>query len=106
MNGLEACLERGADVIVNTDADNQYAAEDLPRLLEPIQRDRADIVIGARPIDSRPGAVTSPSDSRLSDIGAVPADGRIEQVKVTTPSGSNTVEILPIKPNSVNKLLI
>ena len=39
---------------------------------------------GARPIDPRPGVVTSPSDSRLSDIGAVPADGRIEQVKGET----------------------
>ena len=39
---------------------------------------------GARPIDTRPGVVTSPSDSRLSDIGAVPPDGRIEQVKGRT----------------------
>ena len=39
---------------------------------------------GARPIDSRPGVVTSPSDSRLSHIGAIPADGCIEQVKGET----------------------
>ncbi len=50
MAGLEACLERGADVIVNTDADNQYNADDIPSLVEPILADRADMVIGERPI--------------------------------------------------------
>ncbi len=52
MTGLEACLQRGADIIVNTDADNQYNAADIPRLIEPILEGRAEIVIGARPIDS------------------------------------------------------
>ena len=46
--GLEASLKAGADVIVNTDADNQYRAEDIPRLLEPILAQRADIVVGDR----------------------------------------------------------
>ncbi len=50
MNGLQACLEHGADVIVNTDADNQYNADDIPLLTKPILEGRADIVIGARPI--------------------------------------------------------
>lgn len=50
MAGLSACLELGADVIVNTDADNQYNSEDIPKLTEPIISGRADIVIGARPI--------------------------------------------------------
>ena len=50
MTGLNACLERGADVIVNTDADNQYCAQDIPALTEPILGHRADMVIGARPI--------------------------------------------------------
>ena len=50
MNGLQACLEHGADVIVNTDADNQYNADDIPQLTKPILDGRADIVIGARPI--------------------------------------------------------
>lgn len=50
MNGLQACLEHGADVIVNTDADNQYNADDIPLLTRPILEGRADIVIGARPI--------------------------------------------------------
>ncbi len=50
MLGLDACLRLGADVIVNTDADNQYDARDIPALVEPILKGRADIVIGARPI--------------------------------------------------------
>lgn len=50
MTGLDACLERGADVIVNTDADNQYQAADIPALTIPILEGRADMVIGARPI--------------------------------------------------------
>jgi glycosyltransferase involved in cell wall biosynthesis len=50
MAGLEASLRAGADIIVNTDADNQYCADDIPRLIEPIVAGRAAIVIGARPI--------------------------------------------------------
>ncbi|MGI0490007.1 glycosyltransferase family 2 protein [Pantanalinema rosaneae CENA516] len=50
MAGLEACLKAGADIIVNTDADNQYCAADIPKLIEPILRGEAEIVIGARPI--------------------------------------------------------
>lgn len=48
--GLDACLALGADVIVNTDADNQYQASDIPRLTKPILSGDADMVIGARPI--------------------------------------------------------
>lgn len=51
MTGLDACLRMGADVIVNTDADNQYQAADIPLLTAPIVEGRADMVIGARPID-------------------------------------------------------
>ena len=51
MTGLDACLRRGADVIVNTDADNQYEASDIPLLTSPILAGEADMVIGARPID-------------------------------------------------------
>ncbi len=50
MLGINACLERGADIIVNTDADNQYNAGDIPALIQPILEHRADLVIGARPI--------------------------------------------------------
>jgi len=52
MTGIEAALARGADVIVNTDADNQYRGEDIPRLVEPIVQRRADLVVGERPIQS------------------------------------------------------
>lgn len=51
MAGLDACLRNGADIIVNTDADNQYCAGDIPKLIRPILDKRADIVIGERPID-------------------------------------------------------
>lgn len=50
MTGLDACLRLGADVIVNTDADNQYEANDIPLLVGPILVGQADMVIGARPI--------------------------------------------------------
>jgi len=50
MAGLGACLQKGADVIVNTDADNQYFAGDIVNLTTPILEGRAQIVIGARPI--------------------------------------------------------
>jgi len=50
MAGLRASLEAGADVIVNTDADNQYCAADIPALVAPILEGKADIVIGSRPI--------------------------------------------------------
>ena len=50
--GLDACIKLGADVIVNTDADNQYAAADIPSLVAPVLAGKADIVIGARPIEN------------------------------------------------------
>lgn len=50
MTGMDACLHLGADVIVNTDADNQYNAADIPALTAPILEGRADIVVGARPV--------------------------------------------------------
>jgi glycosyltransferase involved in cell wall biosynthesis len=46
--GLDACLKLGADIIVNTDGDNQYAGSDIPRLIRPILEGCADIVIGDR----------------------------------------------------------
>lgn len=51
MIGLDRCLTLGADVIVNTDADNQYQADDIPKLVQPILAGKADYVIGARPIE-------------------------------------------------------
>lgn len=46
--GLESCLRLGADIIVNTDGDNQYPGDQIPKLIEPILQGRADIVIGDR----------------------------------------------------------
>ena len=51
MAGLDGCLRNGADIIVNTDADNQYCGEDIQKLIDPILSGEADYVIGARPID-------------------------------------------------------
>ena len=51
MAGLDACLHLGADIIVNTDADNQYCGADIENLVRPILENKADIVIGERPID-------------------------------------------------------
>jgi glycosyltransferase involved in cell wall biosynthesis len=48
--GMDASLKLGADVIVNTDADNQYSATDIPRLVEPILEGRADMVVGDRQV--------------------------------------------------------
>ena len=48
--GIDACLKRGADFIVNTDADNQYAGADIPKLLAPLLTGDADVAIGDRQI--------------------------------------------------------
>jgi glycosyltransferase involved in cell wall biosynthesis len=48
--GLDACIKHGADVIVNTDADNQYDARDIPLLTMPILEKKSDLVVGVRPI--------------------------------------------------------
>lgn len=50
MAGIQACVEHGADIIVNTDADNQYFAGDIIKLVQPILDGKAEIVIGERPI--------------------------------------------------------
>lgn len=47
-NGLNTCLKLGADIIVNTDGDNQYPGQEIPRLIEPILNGQADMVIGDR----------------------------------------------------------
>ncbi|MCM1496837.1 MAG: glycosyltransferase family 2 protein [Clostridium sp.] len=68
MAGLDACLRAGADIIVNTDADNQYVGEDIEKLVQPILEGRADIVIGERPIDDTEHF--SPLKKRLQHIGS------------------------------------
>ena len=54
MMGIQRALAEGADIIVNTDADNQYCADDIEKLVKPILEKQADIVIGARPIKDIP----------------------------------------------------
>lgn len=51
MAGLDACLRLGADIIVNTDADNQYSGADVATIVKPILDGKYDIVVGSRPID-------------------------------------------------------
>lgn len=68
MAGLDAALRLGADIIVNTDADNQYCAEDIPQLIAPILRGQADIVIGDRQVDQV--AEFSTIKKKLQKIGS------------------------------------
>ena len=66
--GLDACLKLGADVIVNTDADNQYSALDIPALTVPILAGKADMVVGDRETDSIEHF--SPLKKRLQKLGS------------------------------------
>ncbi len=66
--GLDACLREGADIIVNTDADNQYCGEDIEKLVRPIIEGKAEIVIGERPIDDTPDF--SPIKKKLQHLGS------------------------------------
>ena len=50
MAGIDACLRLGADIIVNTDADNQYAGADIEKLVRPLLEGKATMVIGNRQI--------------------------------------------------------
>lgn len=68
MAGIDACLRAGADIIVNTDADNQYNGADIEKLVRPILEERADIVIGERPIDATEHF--SPLKKKLQHIGS------------------------------------
>ena len=68
MAGLDACLRNGADIIVNTDADNQYCGDDIEKLVRPILDRKADIVIGERPIDQT--AHFSPMKKKLQHFGS------------------------------------
>ncbi|MET0580124.1 MAG: glycosyltransferase family 2 protein [Ilumatobacteraceae bacterium] len=52
LTGLDGALRRGADVIVNTDADNQYGASSIPALVAPVLSGQAQMVVGERPIES------------------------------------------------------
>lgn len=66
--GLEASVAAGADIIVNTDADNQYYAADIPALIAPVLNGDADIAVGARPIEQT--AHFSPTKKLLQKLGS------------------------------------
>src|ERR671924_577997 len=66
--GLDASLKLGADVIVNTDADNQYYGPDIPKLVAPILEGRADMVVGDRETDKIEHF--SPLKKRLQKAGS------------------------------------
>ena len=68
MAGIDACLRNGADIIVNTDADNQYNADDIEKLVQPILRGEAGMVIGERPIDDTEHF--SPLKKKLQHLGS------------------------------------
>ena len=68
MAGLDACLRNGADIIVNTDADNQYCGADIEKLVRPILEGKAEMVIGERPIDQTEHF--SPLKKRLQHFGS------------------------------------
>ena len=68
MAGLDACLRSGADIIVNTDADNQYCGADIEKLVRPILDGKAEVVIGERPIDDTEHF--SPLKKKLQHIGS------------------------------------
>nr|BAG55469.1 putative glycosyl transferase [uncultured bacterium] len=67
-NGIDTCLRLGADIIVNTDADNQYPGRYIPDLVTPILDNRADMVIGNRQIDQI--AHFSPAKRALQKLGS------------------------------------
>ncbi len=66
--GLDACLRHGADIVVNTDGDNQYAGSDIPKLIAPIIEGSADVVVG----DRQTGEIShfSPNKKRLQKLGS------------------------------------
>src|SRR4051794_1273347 len=66
--GLDACLKLGADVVVNTDADNQYFGGDIPKLVAPIVAGQADMVVGDRQTDTIEHF--SPLKKRLQRLGS------------------------------------
>lgn len=68
MAGIDACLRNDADIIVNTDADNQYCGADIEKLVRPILEKKADVVIGERPIDATEHF--SPLKKKLQHFGS------------------------------------
>ena len=70
--GVDAGLKLGADVIVNTDADNQYDGRDIPKLVAPILRGEADMVVGDRQVDEERAPIHQ-RDAQLAEAAVRPA---------------------------------
>jgi len=68
MTGIDACLKLGADIIVNTDGDNQYKGKYIAELIKPILEGKADMVIGDRQVDNVPHF--SPLKKKLQKLGS------------------------------------
>ncbi len=68
MAGIDASLRLGADIIVNTDGDNQYQGNDIPKLITPILENKAEVVVGDRQTDTIQHF--SPSKKKLQKIGS------------------------------------
>jgi len=66
--GLDACIRLGADIIVNTDADNQYEAQDIPKLIQPILQGNAELVIGDRGVATE--EAFTPLKRKLQTLGS------------------------------------
>lgn len=83
--GMDACLRLGADIIVNTDGDNQYKGEDIPKLIEPLLKQEADMVVGDRQTDEIPHF--SPVKKKMQKIGSFVVRQLSETSTLDTVSG-------------------
>ena len=94
MAGLDAALAIGADVVVNTDADNQYVGADVARLTKPIVNREADMVVGARPIGDTP---TSPGSRRHCSVWVARSSGAsATRTSKTRPADSEPSRAKPL----------
>ncbi|WP_243077598.1 glycosyltransferase family 2 protein [Pantoea sp. MQR6] len=89
MTGIENCLKQGADVIINTDADNQYDASNIPDLVKPILKKKSEMVIGARPISTIEHF--SPAKKFLQKLGSWVVRGASKTNIPDAPSGFRAI---------------
>lgn len=89
MAGIDACLRLGADIIVNTDADNQYRGQDIPKLIGPVLNKEADVVVGDRQVMSVEGF--SPTKKRLQKFGSWVVRQASSTTVVDAPSGFRAI---------------
>ncbi|ABK44465.1 glycosyl transferase, family 2 [Magnetococcus marinus MC-1] len=98
--GLNTALEKGADIIVNSDGDNQYCGADIPKLIEPILSGRADVVVGTRDVSNIEHF--SPIKKMLSKFGSrvvgriigLPITDAVSGFRAMSRSAAQRLEIL------------